>query len=282
VDIFSKRNQFDPQIPKSPIAEDAPRILRLEYWSRILEPLSYIDKDARYSKSDTAILGRKSLLDDLCILLHIESNENMHDSWFCTDELKNLIMDTPWYHFYDIIEGVAKQVSEIEDVFYPLFYKDNVNKVLENNLITWRIDDTGFLVRASLEDLQEKTEEVENIFQQGFPAALQHLRKARRFITNRPLDPENAIKEAVSAIESYGRALYPNTSTLGDVIKEIRKTPFPSLILSMIEKFYAFASAEPGVRHGSSVSSKIDLADADFCLYISVAFADYLHKLYNK
>jgi hypothetical protein len=99
---------------------------------------------------------------------------------------------------------------------------------------------------------------------------------------HRPLDPENAIKEATSAVESYGRTLYPKANTLGDVIKELRRTPFPNMILVMMEKFYAFASSEPGIRHGGTISSGIGLADADFCLYVSIAFIDYLHKLHNK
>jgi len=280
MNTFSKRNKFDPQIPQAPVVEDAPKLLRLEYWSRILEPLTYIDKDTRYSKN-TGVLGRKKLLEDLCIMLHIEPTDNMSDSWFCTDELKGLIMDTPWYQFYDLVEGVAKELELLGNA-HSIDYRNGVNETFENNMVVWRLNDKGILERVVLQDLQEKAMAVENILEQGFPATLQHLRKAKGFVTNLPLDPENAIKEAVSAVESYGRFLYPKSSTFGEVIKELRKTPFPSLILVMMEKFYAFASSEPGVRHGSSISSTIGLADADFCLYVSIAFVDYLHKLHNK
>lgn len=279
--LFSKRNKFDPRVPKAPIVEEAPKILRLGYWRQILEPRTYIDKDTRYERADTEILGRKQLLEDLCLAIHSEPNTNMQDSWFCTDELQEMVMGSPWFSFYDVVECVGRKLlDENADLFAS--YRDDVNQLFEDNLVVWKLDNNGSLLRTGIEDLQKKTEEVSDILQAGFPNALHHLIKAKRFLTARPLDPENAIKEAVSTVESYGRTLYPKAATLGDVIKELRKTPFPALILSMMEKFYAFASAEPGVRHGSSVSSQIGLADADFCLYVSVAFIDYLHKLQNK
>jgi len=283
MDTFSKRNQFDPQIPKSPVIEDAPKLLRIEYWERVLNPITYIDNDSRYSQNN-GLLGIKDLLVNLCILTHTEPNENMNDSWFCNDELKSLVMDSPWYHFYDVVEYVAGRL--LSDFIFSekdfASYREKTNNAFDNNVIVWRLNAKGTLERGKLDDLQDKMNKTENILQQGFPAALQHLKKAQRFITNRPLDPENAIKEAVSSVESYGRVLYPNASTLGDVIKELKKKPFPILILNMMEKFYAFASSEPGVRHGGAISSRIGLADGDFCLYVSVAFIDYLHKLHEN
>jgi hypothetical protein len=282
MDSFSKRNKFDPKIPTSPIVESAPRILRLEYWKRVLEPLTYIDMDTRYEREDNALLGRKKLLEELCVLLHVDPNDQMNDSWFCTDELKGLIMDVPWYHFYDIVEYIGKIILKSQGLSFFFGHQEVVNEILNNNFVVWELKNDSMLLRTALPELEEKNEDLEEMLQEGFPSALANLRKAKRFLTQRPLDPENAIKEAVSAVESYGRTLYPKTSTLGDVIKELRKTPFPDLLLTMMEKFYAFTSSEPGIRHGSAVSSRTDLADADFSWYISLAFMDYLHKLHQK
>lgn len=283
MDIFSKRNQFDPEVPKSPVVEDAPRVLRLEYWTKVLKPLTYIDGDSRYQKPDSAILGEKALLEDLCILFHVEPDANMSDSWVCTAELENMVKSSEWYRFYDIIEAVGTKILRKVGLTSFSTYRDSVNQTLANNIIAWRLNAEGVLSRTGLEELEGKNKEIEDILQAGFPMTLQHLRKARRFVTSRPLDPENAIKESVSAVGSCGRVLYPNATTLGDVVKELRKRGnFPNLILSMMEKFYAFASAEPGVRHGAKASSTVSLIDADFCLYVSIAFTDYLHKLHGK
>jgi len=84
----------------------------------------------------------------------------------------------------------------------------------------------------------------------------------------------------VSAIESIGRIFYPKSSTLGDSVKEMRKSDdIPQLLITTIEKFYVFASSEPAVRHGSPIDSRISLIDAEFCLHTGVALISYLLAL---
>jgi len=91
------------------------------------------------------------------------------------------------------------------------------------------------------------------------------------------IDPENSIKEIVSTVESIGRVLYPKASTLGDVVKEMRReNVLPQHLVSVIEKFYSYANAEPAVRHGAPVPSKVVLDDAEFCLHLGAALISYL------
>lgn len=126
------------------------------------------------------------------------------------------------------------------------------------------------------EELITPVDELTNALADRFEAARIHLAKARRFLSERPLDPENAIKEVTSALESVGRTIYPKASTLGKVPKEMRKAGFPPLMAELIERFWAFASAEPGVRHGGIDVPQADLDDADFCLYVGTALMKYL------
>ena len=129
------------------------------------------------------------------------------------------------------------------------------------------------------EELIKPVEELANTLADRFEAGRIHLIKARRFLSERPLDPENSIKEVVSGLESVGRAIYPRTSTLGDVTKELRKSGFPPPMAQLIEKFWAFASSEPGVRHGGVEPPEITLNDADFCLYVGTALMQYLIRV---
>ena len=97
------------------------------------------------------------------------------------------------------------------------------------------------------------------------------------------MDPENAIKEITSAVESVGRVFYPAADTLGEVAKEMRRdASWPSPLVSMIEKFYAYASSEPAVRHGAPVASRVGIADAEFCLHVGVALIRYLIEKHNS
>jgi hypothetical protein len=110
-----------------------------------------------------------------------------------------------------------------------------------------------------------------------FKSAHQHLIKAIRYLQDEPVDPENSIKEIVSTVESVGRVLYSDAKTLGDVVKAMRKDHTrPQLLITVIEKFYGYANAEPAIRHGSSMSSKVALDDAEFCLHVGAALTRYL------
>ena len=80
-----------------------------------------------------------------------------------------------------------------------------------------------------------------------------------------------------SAIESVGKVFYANTNTLGDVVKEMKKDKtWPAQLVLMIERYYAYASSEPAVRHGSTVSSRVLLSDSEFCLHVGAAIIRYL------
>ena len=96
-------------------------------------------------------------------------------------------------------------------------------------------------------------------------------------------DPENAIKEVTSAIESAGRVLYPKANTLGKVVKEMEKDEFwPSHLVAMIEKYWAYASSEPAIRHGAPVTSRVLVRDAEFCLHVGAAIIRYLIDAHNE
>jgi hypothetical protein len=155
-------------------------------------------------------------------------------------------------------------------------YRGNVNELFADHRVTWRLNAESRLERDLPGPLSEAVESVQEALAAGFEPASVAFNKARRFLTGRPLDPENAIKEIVSSVESVGRSMYPGTTTLGDVAKRMRKAGYPSLLVDLIEKFWGFASAEPGVRHGGPTTSEVQLADADFCLHIGTALIRYM------
>ncbi|MFT6909747.1 MAG: hypothetical protein ACJAS1_006474 [Oleiphilaceae bacterium] len=97
--------------------------------------------------------------------------------------------------------------------------------------------------------------------------------KARSFILSPSKDPENSIKESVSAVESVCKTIYPNCATLGDSLKKMKKEKLISpMLITVFEKFYAYTNAEPAVRHGSDKMSGVDEMDAELALHMSAAF----------
>ena len=149
-----------------------------------------------------------------------------------------------------------------------------------SDAITVYLGEAQFITPMLVGQEQESLHEIFTTFDgrlNEFEPAHQHLIKAIRYLQDIPVDPENSIKEIVSTLESVGRVLYPKTSTLGDVVKAMKRDQSrPQLIIMVIEKFYSYASGEPAIRHGASVSSKVMLDDAEFCLHVGAALTRYL------
>ncbi len=291
--MFSKRYGYNPQNPSEPILEDAPSWLRVGYINQILNPFTYIDDDSRYENKSGSPVGIKALNETICVHFRMEIDAKITDSWYCVDFLHDLIKTSEWYQFYDIVEIVGQKAKEVEaywrdskwaqlyaeriEKYSFQSYRRAVNELFTTDNVSWRLDDDGYLKRELPEALGHRVETIQKELTDEFEPAREHYKKAIRYANARPIDPENSIKEIVSAVESVGRVLYPKATTLGDVVREMRKANIlPQHLVSVIEKFYAYACAEPAVRHGAPTSSKVVLDDAEFCLHLGAALIRYL------
>lgn len=283
---FSKRYGFDPRTNKEEVLEDAPETLRRLFAHQILLPLTYIDGDSRYANNEGRPLGIKSLYEEFCILCRTEPDESIWDSWQSWEVLRSEVQSAPWYHFYDLIELIAGHLKRRvppspfdelnEDFGFPKFRED-LNALLQEEGIGWRLSEEGRLSRNRPAALNGRMQDAEKSLQDQFTAARAHYRKAVRYLYQHPVDAENSIKEIVSAVESAARVLYPGSSTLGAAIKLMRSDPLWSPgIVSTIEKFYAFASSEPAVRHGAPAESTLGLDEAELSLHMGIAMIRYL------
>ena len=87
----------------------------------------------------------------------------------------------------------------------------------------------------------------------------------------------NSIKEIVSALESIGQILCPGTSTLGDVIKRLKKAEnHPRLLLDTYNKVYAYASSTPSIRHGHTEVTTVTIHEAELLLHTGIELIRYL------
>lgn len=284
---FSSRYGYDPKDSKTPITEDAPEWVRTAYKNNILNKLTYIDRDSRYKHEEGSPLGIKELIEVFSRLCREDLPNNTYDSYMCDSVLSDMISGCEWYHFYDLVEQVGKRLKEFEasecdegwlSVFGSKRYIRNVNSLFKEENISWRLDSDSNLTREIPKALQKALDKTSSeLTASKYEPVSFHYNKAVSFIYHNPVDPQNAIKETVTALESLGKILYPGNATLGDVIKALRKTKsVPSLLIPVIDKFYNFANAEAGVRHGSSVKPSLLLQDAEFCLHVGVALIFYL------
>jgi len=295
---FSTRYGYDNQNLAEAILEDAPSWLRLGY-IKILEQFTYTDDDSRYENSDGRPLGTKYLNEKICIKFCRESESSATDSWGCNEFLRDLVKSCEWYQFYDFIEIIGKEIKSEEKMWRESpkasEYSDRIERFgfgkylyLINDLFTesnvaWKMDEDGILTKSLPQELSQRLESINEEIQDTFESAHTHYLKAVKYSTVRPIDPENSIKEITCAIESIGRVMYPKTSTLGNVVNEMkRQKDLPKHLVSVIEKFYTYACDEPSVRHGNPVTSSVLIDDAEFCLHVGAAIIRYLIASYKK
>jgi len=224
------------------------------------------------------------LYHQLCLILR-KRPERYESTDHCWDILASLLLSCEWFEFYDAVEQIGEELQEVESRPVGDDYRESygygtyaraVNALLAEENVGWRLDGHGDLVRQTPAAVQRPLDRAAEDLS-DFAAARQHFIKARRFVHHHPIDAENGIKEIVSALESVGKTLYPGTATLGDVVKAMRsEKALPPQLIAMIERFYAYASSEPAVRHGASVPSRVLLADAEFALHVGTATIRYL------
>lgn len=117
--------------------------------------------------------------------------------------------------------------------------------------------------------------------------ARRHFDKSLQFFRH-PSSPdyENAVKEAVCAVEAAGRQLFPmaKASTLGDLVKWLASTrdvSVPKAICQTFTGIYAFRSGGNGVGHGGANGGKATLEVTEYILAVCASQIIYLVDVAN-
>ncbi len=280
---FSSRFEYDPRLPKNPVVEDAPDGMRIAYVNSILEPFTY---EAKYDQDNEENRPLQSYLlkREFCAIARQEMPDFPNSTTHWAD-LKSLLTEASWFNFYDFVESVGKLLKSGEEDSGSAFperfsfanYKKYVNNLFDEERIGWRLNDRSELEKQIPRFLANRLAATDAALADKFEPARRHFQKAVQYTLRTQPDPENAIKEVTSAIESVGRVLYPKANTLGKVVKEMEKEKgWPSMLVALIERYYAYASSEPAVRHGGTASSRVLLSDAEFCLHVGAAIIRYV------
>ncbi len=118
-------------------------------------------------------------------------------------------------------------------------------------------------------------------------SARRHFDKALQFFRH-PTKPdyENAVKEAVCAVEAAGKALFPmaRASTLGDLAKWLGSTSevsVPKAVCQTLTGVYAFRSGGDGVGHGGASGGKATLEVTEYILAVCASQIILLVDLAN-
>jgi hypothetical protein len=106
-----------------------------------------------------------------------------------------------------------------------------------------------------------------------------HIQTALDLFSKRP-DPDyrNAIKEAISAIESIALQMSGKKGAgLGHALGALeRKAPLHGALRSAFDKLYGYTSDESGIRHAMIEDSKVGFEEAKYMIVACSAFVNYL------
>ena len=118
----------------------------------------------------------------------------------------------------------------------------------------------------------------------GLSGAEAHLREAARLVNG--ADWPGAVRESIHAVESVARQLDPaESNTLPEALKSLERRGdrlHPAMKIA-IEKLYAFASDEEGVRHSltDNAVSSVGRDEAVFMLGACASASSYLWRKYR-
>ncbi|WP_159083795.1 AbiJ-NTD4 domain-containing protein [Nocardioides terrigena] len=188
------------------------------------------------------------------------------------DSIKSYFYQPEWYKPYDLLEFVLNHLwdSTHSDEMFEL-----ANTALQKYLSGYRFVN-GRLVPITDES---HIQTIEDALQSPLTGVRTHLSKSLALLSARDAtDPENAIKEAVSAVESLCASIVGKRDTLGAAIKKLEDAGVsihPALKESWL-KLYGYTSDGDGIRHSLQLESSVTVDDALYFLVSCSAFIGLL------
>jgi len=243
----------------------------------------YEDRHKRYWRKVseyTAEFFRKVPVDELPYI----NNE-------CRYWLKGYFSSLSWYQVYDFLEFIVRNHVAMtrENLSYASGYTDHkVNKdklirrcnfILERELSGYRF------ISGILSPISDKTEVAEieaainSAEKEGLCGASEHIKTAIDLLGKKPKpDFRNAIKEAISAVESVSKQITGSNSKglKGALSKLCKHTEIHAALRSGFFKLYGYSSNEDGIRHAILDQPNVGFAEAKYMIVSCSAFVNFL------
>jgi hypothetical protein len=201
------------------------------------------------------------------------------------DKLKQHFQQVEWFHVYNLVEflsGVAVRNFPSGNAVIPnpakydTAFRTRVNFFLEREKSAYRFVGDSLVPISSDLEISEIEEAIG--LSDKFSGARSHIRHAVALFGQKPQpDYRNAVKEAMSAVESVVRVVTDHKkATLGDALKKLDEIkPLHPAFKQAMEKLYGYTSDEGGIRHSLIDLAKVDEADAKFMIVTCSAFVNF-------
>jgi hypothetical protein len=214
-------------------------------------------------------------------------------------DLLQLLLKLPWSRVFVVVERVFGMLTETtvtdgDEVYaVPLdhvrsHYHKEINQLFGEEGIGYELRD-GVLVRPGRPSTQKAEARAAHVLADPeLSRSRAHFVKAQKFFASGPLaDHENAVKEAVSALEAAAKALLPGprNALLPELLRRHRGTTadkIPPTLVNAIEAVYDFRGAADGVAHGGADGGVATPAVAEWVLSQVAAHITYLADYKNS
>jgi hypothetical protein len=188
--------------------------------------------------------------------------------------IREWFYSSDWYDVYNFIEFVAQMHPKSADAFnFFLTQEKSIYRLIDGQL-------------CPISD-ETEVDSVKNALSvpDRFGGARRHVSEALAMYSRKPTpDYRNAIKEAISAVESAAKIISNDEhATLGDAIKKIGQNhPMHGAFKEAILKLYGYASDENGIRHALLTdTSNVGEAEAHFMIVACSALINYMIETYD-
>jgi AbiJ N-terminal domain 4 len=197
------------------------------------------------------------------------------------DWLKEFFFKVEWNIVYEIVEDLPYILPEIclDEVY------DGFNTVLEREMSAYRFvlgELTPISNSAEIEAIEDAIGQSEKA---GLIGAQQHLKAALGLLGKKPEpDYRNAIKEAISAVESVAKQISgKDKATLGPALEELSKhVEIHPSFKEALKKLYGYTNDEGGIRHAILKEKDIGFDEAKFMIVACSAFVNFLISKTDK
>jgi hypothetical protein len=200
---------------------------------------------------------------------------------FC-ERLHNYLAKETGYHTEMDSYVVTTSRSEVQ-----LFFSNELQRLFQEENLAFEIRD-GAVQRRGRRHTVDRVSKAEAVLADArLATARKHFAKALHYFRDRVKpDPENAVKEAVCAVEAAAKELFPNAkaTTLDQAIKWLAGSEpgkLPKAIGQTFTGMYGFRGSGDGVAHGGSTGGAATTSIAEYALALAASQIILLADLAN-
>lgn len=212
-----------------------------------------------------------------------------------------ILNELPWEGMFDFCERLPSYlaqevVSRLEDGDWgvtatksemQLFFSNEIQRLFQEENLAFEFRD-GLVQRRGRRHTVDRVSRAEAVLADArLATARKHYAKALSYFRDRVKpDPENAVKEAVCAVEAAAKDLFPNAqaATLGDSIKWLTGAEpgkLPKAIGQTFAGLYGFRNGGDGVAHGGATGGAATASIAEYVLAMAASQIILLVDLAN-